>query len=76
MDIVVRRRKRKKSGLNLWSDNTEGKVDVSNSRDTHYEERNNLPGVYFRMEALTEMCVGHLSSPSRKEFIVNFKVLF
>ena len=36
-------------------DNSDGEVAVLNSRDTHYEERNNLPAIYMLgMEALTE----------------------
>ena len=71
LDIGSWRKKGKKSSLNVRSDNSDGEVDVSNSRDTHYEERNNLPGIYiFGMEALTEMCVGHLSSPSHGDLLV------
>ena len=58
-------------GLNVASDNSDGEVDVSNSRDTHYEEKDNLPVYMFGMEALTEMRVGHLASPSHGELVVD-----
>ena len=36
----------------------------------------NLPGIYVRNGCTTEMCVGHLSSPSPGELLVNLKFCF
>ena len=60
----------------MGSDNSNGEVDVSNSRDTHikrgitYWEYN-----MFGMEAQIEMCVGYLST-SRGELAANLMFSF
>ena len=65
--LVVRRKKRKEEWSNGRSDNNDGEVDVSNSRNTNMKRGITYQVYMFGMEAPREMCAGHLSSPLRRE---------